>query len=115
MSWALPYFGGVHTFSPEGPVHGTEDQISSSSWWVAGNALYESTLAGCPRGLHCEHGYSARFGRTSRKGGLLDNLWKNDSSTNHPALLRGGGPPTLVVSVQYLRCIPQGCRLEARR
>ena len=35
-------------------------------------------------------------------------------ATQLPALLRGGGPLTPVVSVQYLRYIPQGRRFGAR-
>ena len=66
VSRSLPHSDGVHSGFPEGPAHGTNDRISSSSGRVAPG---ESTLAGCPQGLHCEHGYSARFGGTSHKGG----------------------------------------------
>ena len=71
MPRSHPHFGGVHTGSPEGPAHGTKDRISSSSGRVAPG---ESTLAGCPRGLQCEHGNSARFGGTSCKGGCCRRL-----------------------------------------
>ena len=66
VSWSLLHFDGVYIGSPEGPAHGTKDQISRSSGQVAHD---ESTLAGCPQGLQYEHGYSARLGRNSRKGG----------------------------------------------
>ena len=45
---------------------------------------------------------------------IQDDLRKKDSNTNHPALLRGGSPlSSPVVSVQYLRYIPQGHRRGA--
>ena len=54
VSRSLPHFCRVRTGSPEGPAYGTKDQISSSIERVAPD---ESTLAGCLRGLQCEHGY----------------------------------------------------------
>ena len=45
---SLPHFRGVHTGSPAGPVHGTEDQSSSGSGWVCRSIPILSMLAGCP-------------------------------------------------------------------